>query len=188
MQKKANDWSVLFLKSSSPGQVFRFLERRMLSGEIYPPLLLSDNATAENRRALFPVTASAANQERLRAIALPLAVAFTCRVTLLYQTTSPEPQWGYMIFTEQGEVENGTEPLLSKRPRWIDRLPGARPVEPPPLQWARKQGLPVERVPFLIRTRPAVPVVDYGTVAGLDQRRLLVENAPRLYRFEMPNG
>jgi hypothetical protein len=31
-----------------------------------------------------------------------------------------------------------------------------------------------------------VPVVDYRTVAGLDQRGLLLEDGPRLYRFDLP--
>jgi hypothetical protein len=54
------------------------------------------------------------------------------------------------------------------------------------MTWATQRALPASRVPALRSKRgPALAVVDYDTVARLDQKSLLVENSPRLYRFQV---
>lgn len=63
----------------------------------------------------------------------------------------------------------------------LNRLPGARRAVSPALDWANKHGLPGA---FAGDKPPRLITVDYETVAGLDQRGLLVETGPgRLYRF-----
>jgi hypothetical protein len=59
---------------------------------------------------------------------------------------------------------------------------GAPP--PPDIAWALARGLPIDRLPAA-GLRRHIPIIDYITVAELDQRNLLVENSPRLYRFPL---
>jgi hypothetical protein len=183
-------WTALFLAVPSPGSVVRVLQRRMQAGEAYPVLLLSDPAPPHGLRALSP----AAPDETTRALLTPLAPrlsqAFDCRVTLLWQTAPAEDSeaaWGYILCENGTETERTEFVLTARRRPLLERLPGARPAPSPPVAWAERRGLPLSRVPGATRGKIPVPIVDYVTVAKLDQRGLLIEDAPRLYRFDPAN-
>jgi len=91
--------------------------------------------------------------------------------------------WGFLIWEGGALAEEGEEPLAETPRGLLHRLAGVKPS--PAVAWARERGFPIERVPGTVaRTKP-VPVVEYRTVAGLDQRNLLVEDGPRLYRCDI---
>ncbi len=175
------DWAALFLLSPAPGAVFRFLERRALAGERIPPLvLISEPAPPHGFRALFSPTAS---REILTPLGQRLSTAFPHTLTLLWQESGSRSAWGHTRWENGEEKESVASPLPKSSPihRLLSCLPGTSALSPP-LHWARQQGLPVERLPVI--GRHAVPIKEYRTVATLDQRSLLVENAPCLYSFE----
>ncbi len=60
---------------------------------------------------------------------------------------------------------------------------GVADASVPAVQWAIDRRLPVDRIPDAAGRRRAAPVYPYATVASLDERGLLIENSPRLYRF-----
>jgi hypothetical protein len=172
-------WAALFLRSASPGAVFRFFERRRRAGEAAPgPLLLSDAAPANGWRALI------GPPDWLAAQAEALSRAFAPRVTLLRQSAMPTPEWGFTVYEAGAVAEEGGESLSAKQRPLLHRLAGVKPALSPPVLWARERGLPVERVPGAVSHKGTVPVIEYRTVAGLDQRSLLIEDGPRLYRFD----
>lgn len=175
-------WAVLFLLSPAPGAALRFLERRALAGETVPTsLLISEPAPPHGFRALFsPET----GREVLTPLGKQLSAAFPRSITLLWQETAPERAWGYTIWEAGEEKEAVSFPLPkpSLLHRFLTRLPGSSAVSPP-LHWARQRGLPIDRLPEI--GRHAVLVKEYRTVSTLDQRSLLVENAPCLYLFEV---
>jgi len=173
-------WAALFLRSASPGAVFGFLERRSRAGEDLPrSLLLSDAAPPHAWRALI------ADRECLAAQGPGLSLAFGPRVTLVYQSETPMPVWAFLIWERGAFTEEGEEPLTATPRGLLYRLAGVKPAPSPAVVWARERGFPIERVPGTVaRTKP-VPVVEYRTVAGLDQRNLLVEDGPRLYRCDI---
>lgn len=176
------NWRVLFLLSPSPGAVFRFLERRVLAGETIPsPLYLSDPAPPHGYRLLYLPTAS---RLMIAVVGARLSTALPRAVTLLYRRAGSVPVWGY-TFWEGGEVVDSGEDALPKSNPWqklTARLPGPASVSPP-VAWANRRGLPLDRLPLV--GRGTNPTVEYRTVAALDQRSLLVEDEPRLYRFEL---
>jgi hypothetical protein len=180
-------WIALFLSAPSPGSIIRFLERRTRAEEIYPSLLLSDPVPPNGLRALFPNAFSVDDRTWASPLAPRLSLAFACPVMLLWQAASPEPSWGYSLYEAGEEKLHGEEIMPVVQRSLLDRLPGARPIPALPIAWAQRRGLPIERVPGLVRLRSPVPIVDYVTVAKLDQRSLLVENVPRLYRFDPAN-
>jgi hypothetical protein len=142
-------------------------------------LLLSDAAPPDAWRALI------ADRESLAALGPGLSLAFGPRVTLVYQSEAPEPVWGYLAWEGGALAEEGKEPLTAAPHGLLHRLAGVKPAPSPAVAWARERRFPIERVPGTVaRTKP-VPVVEYRTVAGLDQRNLLVEDGPRLYRCEI---
>lgn len=194
----STDWSVLFLVSPSPGKVFRYLERHQehllaVTGAVALPDLLSEPVPPHGWRALTGLNLTAASMEPL---AIILSEVFHPRVTLLWKRTDQDrlpsslmSTWGYVTFEQGKETERATEDTTSPIPRrqpLLTRLPGAKQVTPPEVHWADVRGLPITRVPRATQGREYVPVIDYVTVAQLDQRSLLVENGPRLYRFEFP--
>jgi hypothetical protein len=180
-------WTAVFLAVPSPGSVVRYLQRRTQAGEELPVLLLSDAVPPHGLRALSTALPDETAPVRLSSLALRLSLAFSCRVTLLYQSAAPEPVWGYAIWDNGTETERAEFPLPPRRRPLLERLPGARPTPPPPVVWAERRGLPLSRVPGAMRVKVAPPVVDYMTVAKLDQRGLLIEDVPRLYRFDPAN-
>lgn len=186
---RATGWAVLFLLSPSPGRVFRYLERNCLDGgdAAALPNLLSDPAPPHGWRAL---TGSGTSPTHLEELGKQLSGVFPPRVTLLWATANRR-SWGYMAWEQETEVERGgSSSDNSRSPSLLSRLAGSglfSAASSPAADWAAARGLPLARVPnALPRNRPAtaVPMVEYVAVATLDQRSLLVENAPRLYRFD----
>lgn len=122
-----------------------------------------------------------------------LSEVFPPRVTLLYRrpATSSEPgetaRWGFTVW-ENGTVLETAEHAFAtdSKKTLLSRLPGMRRIAPlsPDVAWARARGLPIDRVPAA-GLRRSISIIDYVTVAQLDQRSLLVENSPRLYRFPL---
>lgn len=176
--------AVLFLSATSPGAVLRFLERRLRplhAAAASPPsaLLLSDAVGPEQIRLLAAAEGGdTAAPDWLREQAAPLSGALDTRVTLLVLPRSGEPAWNFVVWEGGAEIERGGGTRESeRRPTLWERLPGARRPPLPEAVWARERGLPLDRL--------TAPVVDYVTVAQLDQRGLLVEDRPRLYRFPL---
>ncbi len=148
----------LFVRSASPGAVLRFLERLARRGELLPlELLISDAVGEQQWRALVVVG--------METFAPRLALAFPPDTLLLKAISGG---WSWTRYTSEGAAESGS---LAKKRLWEPHVP----VE----LWARQQELPLSRL-----TRPP-KVIDYETVAQLDQRSLLLEDTPRLYRFPL---
>jgi hypothetical protein len=139
----------------------RFFERLARRGESLPPeLLLSDAVGEHSWRALI-----ATGLER---VSPRLAHAFSPEVVRLKATAEG---WAWTRYTAEGAAESG---ILAKKRLWEPRAP----VE----LWAQAQGLPLSR----LTRRPKI--LDYETVAQLDQKSLLLEDTPRLYRFVLPDS
>lgn len=154
--------STFFISSSSPGAVFRFLERLARHENGAPDkLILSDPVGALRWRLLRP-----GDSDWLLSKAPQLVVAFPPELIWL------DCQSGdWRIWNADGSEIIGQAPPLPRRLL----LPSKSGAE----GWARAQGLPLERL-----TKPP-RVLDYETVAQLDQKSLLLEDTPRLYRFPL---
>ena len=180
----AKGWSVLFLPAPSPGQVIRYLERRhRRAGEVVPDgLRLSDAAGPKRVRALVgPIE----TRGWMASIGSLFSAALSGPVTHLWRDDAPS-FWGWTIW-EASEMTGHAESPLSATPpqKLLARLTGS---PSPEILWARQRGLPVERVTAAARkARVELPIIDYVTVARLDQKSLLVEDSPRLYRFDFPS-
>lgn len=178
-------WQALFLSSLSPGAVFRFLERRLgrdpeERGQLDAlGLLLSDAVPPGAWRVLSADGAGAGPW--MQGVGAALSEAFPPEVVLVWREPGgipPEPVWGFIAWAGGTETERGD--TAAERPRGlIARLAGITP-ETPPLRWARERGLPTDRIPALAQR---LPIVEYATVARLDEKGLLTEETPRLYRF-----
>ncbi len=172
-------WCALFLRAPSPGQVFRFLQRRpgQAAGVPAPEeatiLLLSDPAGPEGWRVL---AAGRGALGWMEAACPAFAQAFPPAVTLLFAADG----WGFRVWAAGGESERGGG---ARRRGPLARLLGET-AEREAAAWALDRRLPADRIPALAGRRPP-PVCDYATVAGLDERGLLVEDGPRLYRFPL---
>jgi hypothetical protein len=178
-------WSALFLSAASPGMVVRYLERRRRAGEAVPDgLLLSDRAGESRTRALAGDSDAHAWME---ASGAALSRAFPPTVTFLWSepvsATTPL-RWGFVSWKDGEENGRHEQALDPEQKRGFLGL--ARRPLPAPVRWAQRQGLPLGRVLGESGSRLAVPVIDYETVAKLDQKSLLVESSPRLYRFDLP--
>ncbi|MBB6050059.1 hypothetical protein [Armatimonas rosea] len=147
-----------FVRSASPGAVLRFLERLARRGEMLPPEVLISDALGEGQWRALPVGG-------LAGVAARLALAFPPDVLHLQETPDG---WAWTRYTSDGPSEVGTLP----RKRLLEQ-------RAPVVRWAQQQGLPLTRL-----TRPP-HTLDYETVAQLDQRSLLLEDTPRLYRFSL---
>jgi hypothetical protein len=147
-----------FVRSASPGAVLRFLERLARRGELLPPEVLISDAVGDALWRALPSTG-------LEAVAARLALAFPPDV---FQLQKNADSWHWMRYTHEGLVESGT---LAHKRLWQHPAPV--------VLWARTQGLPLTRLTHPPKT------LDYETVAQLDQRSLLHEDTPRLYRFSL---
>lgn len=175
----ASDWAVMFVQATSPGAVFRFIERRRHSDDTLPEeFLLSEPVAPQGWRVLTMETIA---KDSLIDLGESLSGAFSPSVILLFRSGE---EWGHAVW-QNGEVLaefKGELPETSTLERLLGRLPGLRSTSPPYIEWARGQGLPVNRLPGL---SSGIPIVSYRTVATLDERNLLIENSPRLYRFSL---
>ena len=147
-----------FVRSPSPGAVLRFLERLARRGESLPDEIWISDAPGEPPwRALFG--------EGLVHVAPRLAQAFPPEVFWVGQSREG---WQWRRFTDQGVQEEET---LGKKRFWQP----SSPLE----SWGKPLGLP------LARLRHPPRILDYETVAQLDQRSLLQEDTPRRYHFSL---
>ncbi|MES2461848.1 MAG: hypothetical protein V4671_14785 [Armatimonadota bacterium] len=189
-------YAILFLCALSPGQVLRYFERNFRHSLAGNRLLLSDASGSASIRCLTveePAVEPALVFDWISSLGPTLSKAFPPRVTLLRRqsATSTEPaKWGFTVWEEGVVTETAEHSLLPEaRPNLMSRLPGMKRNAPrsPDIEWALARGLPIDRVPAT-GLRRHMPIIDYVTVAQLDQRSLLVENSPRLYRFPLGNS
>ena len=173
-------WSALFLTAVSPGQVVRLLER------LHAPapaggLLLSDPAGPRSLRALVAPEASRAT---LEALAPLLAVGLQSPVTSVYQDAA-ERRWGHAVHAPEAPMERADGDWEPPAPRpFLARIVGGASTPSPAVAWAEAHDLPLTRVPAY-RPKGSPRILGYETVARLDQKKLLVENTPRLYWFDL---
>jgi hypothetical protein len=160
----------LFVRSASPGAVLRFLERRKGDPERPDEILLSEAVGEKNWRALF------APPGYLEAIAGPLSTVFPDEVMIAVRDEKT-----LLVFTyKEGKLAETKNSLEGHKSIW-GRLMGFNSLAtlPPVWHWAKEKGLPLH----YLKKPPRI--IDYSTVAILDQRKLLVEDSPRLYRFPL---
>lgn len=186
-------YEILIINAMSPGQVFRYFERSHRLIPSVKSLLLSDGVGNSSIRCLSArdlTTDTSSFIDSMRACGPSISEAFPPRVTLLWRHASAFPElakWGFTVW-ENGEVKETSEHILPPEPKpsLLSRLPGMKRNLPHPsdIAWALARGLPIDRVPAAGLCRN-IPIIDYATVAQLDQRSLLVENSPRLYSFPL---
>lgn len=182
---RQSGWCALFVRAASPGAVFRFLQRRSagLPDETARldafDLLLSDAVLPDGWRVLV---ADPLARVWMEAIGPALARALATPATLVF-ADEQRATWAFVRWTENGEQSDAKSEEVPARNGLRARLFGVGGPGVQAARWARDQNLPVARVPTAGRQSP--PIVDYLTVAGLDQRGLLIEDSPRLYRFMM---
>ena len=165
--------AALFVRSASPGAVLRFLERRK-DAEKPAELLLSEGVGEEKWRALF------APSTYLEAVNPLLSYAFQETLLLLSSKDGHTADiW------EQGEWKHRLA-LGGGRRTWFS-FSSTRRMDVDLRAWLNEKGLGFRYVglPTRYMTKPPKNVIDYDTVAILDQRNLLVEDSPRLYRFPL---
>lgn len=170
--------AALFLQSPSPGAVFRFMERRR-PADAPESLYLSDALSPNGWRAM------PGNRAFLTAQAPFLSRPFPPAIYLFYWD---ESGWGWTCWENGDEKEGFEDSLPPSPPTWktfLSVIGVTRNPLSPPLAWAQTRGLPLFRIPGAIPGAKLVPVIEYRTVSGLDQRNLLLETGPRLYRFEL---
>ena len=116
-----------------------------------------------------------------------LAAAFAPSVTLLF-ADDEGGKWGWRVWVpEAGATVRETERVNGEPPPIfpiLQRLAGlAAPQSATALAvaWAVERGLPAARIPALAGGGKSSPLIAYETVAGLDERGLLREDAPRWY-------
>ncbi len=192
-RSKVVPYIAFFLISQSPGQVFRYVQRNRHLVSSVNPLLLSDATGDSSIRCLLtdePIAEIAPASDWVPSIAPALCEVFPPRVTLLWRHNDISfeiAKWGYTIWQDGAVLERAEHTLFpDPKPSILSRLPGMKRnlPHPPDIAWALARGLPIDRVPAA-GLRRNIPVIDYATVAQLDQRSLLVENTPRLYRFTL---
>ena len=175
----SDTWAALLIQSASPGAIFRFLERRRraASAESSAPdaLFLSDALSGNNWRAM------PGERAFLRANGAALSRVFPPAVTLLYKE---EGVWGFLIWEKGEEIQRAENPLPPSQTSPWKNFFGAGRTLSPPVAWAQERKFPLSRVPGAVPGAKSVPLIEYHTVSGLDQRDLLLETGPRLYRFE----
>jgi hypothetical protein len=187
------NYSILYLTALSPGKIFRYFERNRQYALPVRSLLLSDGVGNKSLRCLFsdePFPDTVSPVATMQSLGPALSEVFPPRVTLLWRqaaTTEQPDRWGFIVWETGVEVETAEQTLPPEpEPNMLSWLPGMRRrrTPPPDIAWALERGLPIDRLPAS-GLRRHIPIIDYITVAGLDQRNLLVENSPRLYRFPL---
>jgi hypothetical protein len=162
--------AALFVRSASPGAVLRFLERRKTDDARPDELLLSEAVGKEGWRALF------APIGYLNVIAEPLSVVFPEEVMIALR----DEKTLLLFIYKEGKLAETKNSLEGREIGWKWPLGfNALATLPPIWHWAREKGLPLSYL------KKSPRVMDYSTVAILDQRNLLVEDSPRLYRFPL---
>ena len=184
----------LFISSASPGAVFRFLERRR--GGIQAERAALDALDLRLSRAAPPrayrALTGGAGFPAWAQNAFPLfAEAFAPPLTLLW-ASADTPTWGYIRRDADTPAASHTFTVAAATPvqsalARLNRQPNV-PQVAAAVAWAKRCRLPLAEVPALRglwTPRPDKPqeVIDYGIVARLDQKSLLVENTPRLYHY-----
>ncbi len=162
--------AALFVRSASPGAVLRFLERRKDDPERPEELLLSEAVGEKNWRVLF------APMGYLGAIAGPLSVVFPDEALIALRQ---ERALVILIYKEGKLVETKNSLEGNDRKWWMYPGFNALATLSPVWYWAKEKGLPLHYL------KKSPRIIDYSTVAVLDQRKLLVEDSPRLYRFPL---
>ena len=179
----ADGWAVLFLPAPSPGQIIRYLERhKSPAGVDAPttPLLLSDAVGAFEYRALIADTSA---RPWLEALSLPASADFHFALRLIWHEDSPVSRGGVIAWEDGHEIKRENFAASATEPTgFFARLTNVSPLTGE-LAWAKKWLLPIDRIPH--HARKPLPLVDYETVAKLDQKSLLEEKSPRLYRFTL---
>lgn len=163
---------VCFLRPPGPGAVVRFLERRAAPGDEAADALLSDALVGGWRALICRHDLFDPWPELLRR-------AFPPEVAVL---AWDDASWTAAVWDEAGRRDAAAGPVAASEP-WWRRLPG-RPAAPAGhVAWAKARGLPLDRA-----LDPRVRTLDFATVDALDQRGLLHEDAPRLYRIRIPRA
>ena len=175
---QTNIKAVLFVRSPSPGAVFRLFERRRGNNEQLPTLLLSEPLPPHGWRVL---TDTEQHRDFCAGWGGRLSEAFGPRVVLLYHDADSKV-WGFILWESGSETEHQEYilPPLPPMQAFLSRLPGIKTASPLSA-WAKEQGLPLARALGLGQDK--IPMTPYRTVATLDERNLLVENSPRWYQF-----
>lgn len=194
--QRSSSWIVLFLPAPSPGQVIRYLERRRRSGDPVPEgLLLSDAVGPQSLRALLTPEINQTNQSWMIEAGARFSEALEGRVTYLSKIGEPRRAlrlgdlaagWFFDVWENGTQTEHGGEDYQKSYSHLDVLLTRIQGVTQRPWQWAAQRGLPLDRVPGAVRRTRPLPVLDYTMVARLDQKSLLVEDSPRLYRFALP--
>jgi hypothetical protein len=167
-----------FIAAPSPGSLVRFLERQAARTPPAPGwFFVSDPGPPHGLRALVGPDAAT---PWLDGLASRLVLAFP--PTLYGVLPQPDGTLLWRRWSADSPLEEGTFPAPAP-PSWRARLPGYRLPQTPLQHWCQQHGLPLERA-----DAPRMHTIDYETVSSLDQRKLLVENAPRRYRFVLPAG
>lgn len=160
--------TALFVRSASPGAVLRFLERRNDPNRP-AEVLLSEAVSTQQWRALF------APDDYLNSVAGPLSIAFPPDVLV---ATRMKKTLVILAYKEGKHADiHSTESIGGTGPWWA----ALTFKTPDPIYvWAKERSIPTRYI-----KAPPEKIIDYATVAILDQRKLLVEDSPRLYRFPL---
>ncbi len=174
----------------------------MQNGERNKPpltLFLSEANGPKRMRALF--SNSNSDEERLIEIAPEIGKAFSNVESkdvecVLLQSEDATGRWTSYVWQEGALVECNNENINRRNDVYFyscvwRRLLIKRSISGTKyaFDWAMARGLPVDRTPLApTRQFRKIPVIDYNVVAQLDQRSLLIEDGPRLYRFVIGGG
>ena len=167
----------IFVPSPSPGAVVRRLQRaarQTIDAGSWPTTCLVSHPSRSGWRLLTSddVDFDAA-LERLARI---LAESFPPHVRVA-RRGEETGDWGFLTIDAAGTVGPWDVPSPAPSKGWLARLAVIKTPDP-----ATALGLPAGTLaPSLSR----LPILDYETIAALDRKSLLVEDTPRLYRFEL---
>lgn len=162
--------AALFVRSASPGAVLRFLERRK-DPEKPAEVLLSEGVGEEKWRALFAPPAY------LNAVVGPLSIAFPTEAMIAQRL---DKELSIASYRDGKLAERKTSLDFARSSFRMSFGFNALATPAPIWSWLREKGVPTQYM-----TKPPKNVMDYDTVGILDQRNLLVEDSPRLYRFPL---
>ena len=163
----------LFLRPPGPGAIVRFAERLAPEAPACVELRIGDSRTKPPWRIVY------AGHRDLDPWLPCWSHAFGPRMYLLRVV---DQTWVWETWADGALQQRLDGPLERSVPWWM-RLPGVPP--PPPVWWdaAPEPSLPLGGV-----ISPPRKVVDFATVDTLDQRSLLVEPDPVVYRVLIPTA